>query len=381
MSAVETAKVVLRGRWFDNQAGQSGFGLIELMVAMVISLLLLGAVLKLFLDVTRTNDDMARTNMQIENARFAIQTIGHDLVHAGFWDGYVPEYDDLTADDIPAGYPVSFIPPAPCEPYAAWTNEYRNNLLRMPLQAFADTPSGCGNVIQNKKANTDVLVVNFASTATTAPAVAGSDDRIYFQSSRCESEDKYAFVLAATGFNLTGLNCTQLAPVRQLITHIYFVNSSNTLMRAERISSTAGSEWNVQPMIDGVEFMIAELGVDDRRPAPGGVVDYKAAIDWSDPLKLKKVLPRNRGDGAPDTYLRCGATGCTMDQLINVVSAKLYFVVRSTEPSRGFVDAKQYTLGGGFTFTPAAGEEQSFKRHLYTSAVRLNNVSSRRETP
>src|SRR3990167_10249767 len=85
---------------------QSGFSLIELMVAMVISLLIMGAVLTLFLDVTRTNDEMAKTNIQIENGRFAIQLLQSDLSHAGFWDGYVPQFDDLTLTTVAGDAPT-----------------------------------------------------------------------------------------------------------------------------------------------------------------------------------------------------------------------------------------------------------------------------------
>ena len=39
---------------------------------------------------------MARANSVIENGRLAIQLIESDLVHAGFWDTFVPQFDDQT---------------------------------------------------------------------------------------------------------------------------------------------------------------------------------------------------------------------------------------------------------------------------------------------
>ena len=66
---------------------QRGFSLIELMVAITISLLIFAAVLRLFLDIGRTNDELAKTNEQIENGRFTVQLLQLDLMHAGFWDG------------------------------------------------------------------------------------------------------------------------------------------------------------------------------------------------------------------------------------------------------------------------------------------------------
>ncbi|MCY1556841.1 hypothetical protein D9M68_936340 [compost metagenome] len=54
------------------------------MVAVTVSLLMMAAILKLFVDVARTNTEMEKTNAQIENGRFAIQLIAEDLVHGGF---------------------------------------------------------------------------------------------------------------------------------------------------------------------------------------------------------------------------------------------------------------------------------------------------------
>jgi len=353
---------------------QSGFSLIELMVAMVIGLLIMTAVLQLFLDITRTNNEMARTNAQIENGRFSIQMISGDLMHAGFWDGHVPEYDDLTAADAPAGYPASFVPPAPCEALAAWTAVYTDNLLRMPLQSFAEVPVGCESVVQNHKTGTDVLVVRYADT-TALSAASASAGVPYFQASYCADDDNYEYVLGGSGFTLTKMDCVTPVDIRRFVAKIYFIRNDDTLMRAEFLGSAG---WSVQPLIDGVEGFVVELGVDDRRGTSAvATVDYTAGVDWADPLN--KVLPTNRGDGAPDTFVRCPGTGCSADELINVVAAKLHVLVRSIEPTPGYQDDKTYVLGTT-SFTPT-GAAQQFKRHVYSSSVRLTNVSARRETP
>lgn len=64
-----------------------GFTLVELMVAVTIGLLIVAALLALYLNITRTNTEMAKANSLIENGRFAIQLIQNDLIHAGFWGG------------------------------------------------------------------------------------------------------------------------------------------------------------------------------------------------------------------------------------------------------------------------------------------------------
>jgi type IV pilus assembly protein PilW len=357
---------------------QAGFSLVELMVAMVISLLIMAAVLTLFLDVTRTNDDMAKTNVQIENGRFSLQMIGNDLMHAGFWDGYIPEYDDLTATTEPAGYPDTFTPPEPCLGFASWTPAYTDNLLRMPVQSFPEVPAGCEGIVKNHKVDTDVLVVRHINNC-----VADSDDcdasnpsRVYFQTSFCSEASPYDYVLDKSGFTLQKRDCENPADKRRLVMHIYFIRDDDTLMRAEFVAGDdPDTEWSVQPMIDGVEHFVVELGVDNLSDS-GEDVDYEQPVLWADPLN--KVSPRNRGDGAPDgDFVRCPEDGCDIEQLLNVVAAKLYLLVRSPQESVGYTDNKTYTLGSADPVTPG----DSFKRHLYSTSVRLHNVSARRETP
>jgi type IV pilus assembly protein PilW len=98
-------------------------------------------------------------------------------------------------------------------------------------------------------------------------------------------------------------------------------------------------------------------------------------------------------DGAPDTYVRCpladisadttapsthpAATVCTADQLANVVAVKVYVLVRSLTATPGYTDGKTYSLGT----TTLGPFNDNFKRHVFSSTVRLNNISGRRETP
>lgn len=341
---------------------QSGFSLIELMVAMVISLLIMGAVLTLFLDVTRTNDEMAKTNIQIENGRFAIQLLQSDLSHAGFWDGYVPQFDDLTLTTVASDAPTAV--PNPCLAYGAgWTTEFKNNLLGIPVQAYDDAPTGCTTaspaVGADIKANTDFLAVRHAETC-----VAGVDDcedtagKVYFQASLCSilPETVYSYVLAeraavaATNHNLHKLNCADYADRRKFVSNIYYIRDDNTLMRSQfDLASGVNKHLAAEPMIEGVEGFRVELGVDD------GPVD-----------------------GAPDAFVRCStATACTSDQLANVVAVKVYVLVRSLVATPGYIDNKTYNLGT----TTLGPFNDNVKRHVFSSTVRLNNISGRREAP
>jgi type IV pilus assembly protein PilW len=376
-------------------ARQSGFSLIELMVVVALSLLLMVAILQLFLDVIRTQDEMSKTNAQMESGRFAIQVIADDVVHGGFWDGYVPQFDDLTSADVPSDYPAAA--PAPCEAYpwgadAAAIDVYKKALLAIPVQVYDAVPPGCSTLVANKKFGTDVLVVRRADTRAYAASCDGAsptgscagyaDNKVYLQSSRCSGVSPYAFVLGTGGFNLQKMTClaSALMDVRRYVATIYYVRDYSvtagdgvpTLMRAE-FGGDGSTGWSVEPIIEGVENLVVELGIDSLSDA-GAAVDYTTAINWANPLK--KTSPTNRGDGAPDgAFVHC--TACSVAQLVNTVAVKIYVLARNVEPTLGYTDAKAYQLGS--VAIPAFND--AFKRHVYSTTVRLANVSMRRETP
>lgn len=382
---------------------QTGLSLVELMVAMVISLLIMVAILQLYLDITRTNDEMVKTNAQIENGRFAIQLLEQSLTHAGFWGGYIPQFDDLTSDDIPGDTP-SAVPP-PCDSRADWPSDavalkqYKDNLIGIPVQAYNDVPVGCSSLVSSRQAGTDVLVVRHANTCVTGSAgcEAEDPDKLYFQASFCDDDvSTYALDNVAASFDLhtrvipTGLSScadpssTLFADKRKFISSFFFIrdyavtagDGIPTLMRSQfDLNSGSLLHQPAQPLIEGVEAFRIELGVDNLSKT-GAAVNYAEAVNWAN--SSNKTTPTNRGDGVPDgAFVHCPATGCSVEQLRDVVAVKLYVLVRSQVATPGYVDQKSYSLGGA-TVGPFS---DGFKRHVFSSTVRLNNVSGRRETP
>ena len=129
-------------------------------------------------------------------------------------------------------------------------------------------------------------------------------------------------------------------------------------------------------LIEGVEGFRVELGLDTLSKT-GAAVDYTTAIAWADPAN--KSTPANRGDGSPDgNFVHCTTSpACTADQLVNVVAVKLFVLARSSEASPGHTDTRTYQLGGA-TLGPF---NDHYKRHAFSTSVRLSNVTGRRETP
>lgn len=351
---------------------QRGFSLIELMVAITISLLIFAAVLRLFLDIGRTNDELAKTNEQIENGRFTIQLLQLDLMHAGFWDGYIPDYDDPSSS---GGTPPTTAP-SPCSAYGSgWSASYIDSMLATPVQIYGGVPAGCESIVTDKRPNTDVIVTRHSDTCVAGSTGCEADTagELYLQVSRCSS-DASRFILGRTDtdtFNLRQRDCLASATAnkRRFVSHMYYIKDigdTPTLMRSTLESNGGTIKFNdPQALIEGVESLRVELGVDNYNADNDETVNY---------------LTGERGDGVPDDYLNTTddcATGCAIADLVNTVNANVYVLVRSTQSSPGYTDSKAYQLG---PFSIAAAND-AFKRHVFSSNVRFHNISGRREVP
>jgi type IV pilus assembly protein PilW len=351
---------------------QRGFSLIELMVAITISLLIFAAVLRLFLDIGRTNDELAKTNEQIENGRFTVQLLQLDLMHAGFWDGYIPNFDNPTA----SGGAIPDDAPSPCIAHGtAWNVDYVDSLLAVPVQIYAGVPAGCELIITDKRPNTDVIVTRHSDTCVTGSTGCEADisGELYLQVSRCNT-DGNRFLLGKTDtdtFNLLQRDCDPGIPAnkRRFVSHMYYikdVGNTPTLMRStlEKTGTTVAFT-DPQALIEGVESLRVELGIDNYNAQTDKDVDYGTG---------------ERGDGVPDVYINTAGdciSGCNVENLVNSVSANIYALVRSNQASPGYTDTKTYQLGP-FAINAA---NDNFKRHVFSTNVRFHNISGRREVP
>ncbi|MEO8654819.1 MAG: PilW family protein [Ramlibacter sp.] len=396
---------------------QSGFTLVELMISMVIGLFIVLALLTLLINVNRNNSEMTKSNRVIENGRFTLQMLEADVSHVGFWAGFVPKFDDLTHIGAPTDVPTAV--PDPCLAYGAWDAQYKTNLIGIPLQSYeipAVVPSPtvpvCAARVVNPQPSTDVLVVRHLE-----PCIAGVDagcaapnaTDVYFKIPRCMDNNplspnfpQYSTVTYALGTSatlaLTPLykrNCTIASSANpndgpanpyRFTSSLYYVRNYAvtagdgvpTLMRSQ---FTSAAHQAADAVIEGVQGFQVELGLDTVSDS-GGPVSFTTAITWADITNLKS--PTNRGDGIPDSYVRCTvASPCTADQLMNAVAAKIYVLVRAENQTAGYTDTKSYCLASS---CPTAADKlgpfnDHYKRHLFTQTVRLTNVSARRETP
>jgi type IV pilus assembly protein PilW len=394
------------------QGSQQGFTLVELMISMTLGLFIILALVTMLINVNRNNSELTTANRVIENGRFAVQLLVADVSHAGYWSGHVPQFDSLTASTTTAPTDVPTAIPDPCLAFTAvnWNAVYTNNLVGIAVQG-TDVPNPvpspttpfCAGVVTNPQPGTDVLVVRHVEPCLVG---SGTDDcsdtrgnpspHLYFQASRCSS-DGQAYSLTTTTFVLKAGDCATTAPIRRFASSIYYVrNYANTvgdgvptLVRARfgvTDSTAAGNApqfLSEQALVEGVEGFRVEYGLDNKSDT-GATVDLAALgspLNWQSTAILN--TPTNRGNGLPETYVRCTqAVACTADQMVNVTSLKLYVLVRGERTSPGYVDPKKYCLASSCAaatdyLVPTA---TGYKRHMFMQTVRLTNVAMRRET-
>ena len=337
-----------------RRRAQSGMSLIELMVSVTLGLMILTGVLTVFFNTSAARSEVERTNRQIENGRYAVELISTDLRLAGFYGEF-----DAASSPVPGVLPADACSLAAAD-WQAW----------LPLHVLGFDGVGfvsANCTLANHKAGTDVVVVRRARTCAAGvagcePAAAGQP---YIQTSLCANENT-PFRLGLEGtttFDLTKKDCTTPAEKRQYYTRIYYISTDNgagasipTLMRLE----LTGAGWAATPLVEGIEEFNAEYGLDSD------------------------------GDGAPDVYVanpsdhpQGACTGaCPVSNWMNVVTARFHLLARNLDASPGYTDAKTYelgrdALGGPVSVTPGG----PYRRHVYSSLVRVANAAGRRDTP
>ncbi|OWW21864.1 PilW family protein [Noviherbaspirillum denitrificans] len=382
---------------------QAGFTLVELMVAITVSLMMMVALVALLVNVNRNNNELEKVNTQIENGRFALQLLRDDVMQAGFWGPYTPAIEDRSATAAPAAGVIPAAVPDPCKAPSTWDAADRIALTGIAIQASPSAPGSCGSVVASKKDNTDVLVIRRAESCVPGEANcdAFTNGKMYFQAAMCPTEGAgSSFVLDSIVANLnrqSGACSGALAPMRTFVSHMYwvrtFANSTGdgipTLVRSEfGLSGGSLAHQTAVPLIEGIEGFNVEFGIDNTvtRCNLNTAVNYTQAPIMVDPTTCaasstaaSNTLPNNRGDGIPDgNFIRCTtASPCTAAQLTDAVAVKLYVLARAKDRTSGYTDTKTYNLGS-VTLGPF---NDGYKRHVFSTTVRMVNVAGRRETP
>lgn len=375
---------------------QTGLSIIEMMIAMTIGILILSALTATFVNSSTAQRELLRTAQQIENGRYALDTMIQDLHLAGFYGAY-------------SNYSAPGTLPDPCDTTAA------NMLTALGLGVQGYTAGSttakptvsttCDDYLTtgNLQAGSDVIVVRYADTTTVAPASTTTSTQNYIQANAstanisvgggttsCTSDPLgvTATITRKCALPNSGDVCastctagtTPAAEIRKMLVRIYFVApcsvpASGTLCTGstddngtpiptlKRLELTS-SGFTIVPVAEGVEILKLQYGIDD---SPSTTNTSTGKI----------------GDGAPDSYV----LSPTLAQYANVVSARIDLLVRNPEATAGFTDTKTYSLGilSSTQRTQAAitvgPYNDNYRRHVYSGETRFINLSGRRDAP
>lgn len=301
-------------------AREAGLSLIEMMVTLVIGALLIIGVVAMFSQTRstyRTNETVVR--MQ-ENLRFILSQMEPDLRMTGSW-GMQSAGPNV---DVPAGITVT------CPDGSDISAWLLNNLepvtasnasYTLPCATPADAPYLAG---------TDVLVVRHASGATTTPT-AGV---VQIQGDRSTSR----VFNDGTG---PGGCCTF-----NWQTNAYYISSASSLganVPSLRRKTLAGSVWQDEELVAGVENLQIQLGVDTDAD---GVVDRY--VDPDNALVSPLAFPAR------------------------IIAVQLWLMMRADAPDGSFIEAETYNFADVAGYAPA----DRFRRQLVSKTIVLRNMRS-----
>lgn len=335
------------------------------MISITVGLLILASLLGVFLQGSKARSQNDRTSRQIESGRYAMQLLAREVQQAGYFSHFNPSLESGAALPTPA------IKPNACDTSLAGLAA----ALPLHVQGYdegADAPSCLSDV----RSGSDILVIRRVSNCI--PGSANCDAIVsgdyVFQSSQCDSPTELGAV-PAVYFKLTNVagattlrkrDCTTLADVRRYLVRIYFVANNNkpgdgipTLKRAE----LSPSGFRIVPLVDGIESMQLEFGLDLNAPKTGAPNVFTAD---------------------PDAYTACSAVTtprCT-DYWRSVVAINVHLLARNIEATPGFIDAKSYTMGlkADGTARTVGPFSDSYARQVHQAVSRLNNPSGRSAT-
>lgn len=312
---------------------QSGFSLIELMVALLLGLLLMSGIIAVYLESKRGFvQDEAIARVQ-ENGRYALRLLSREIAMAGFFGG-VTELDKITSPAVGDCQTWLLNPDQVIEVYDAADGGETGAFN----SCFTAAITGVG---------TDILAVRRASDA---PLIQDGEWETGFSSL---TSGRYYLHNEASGLGTseiavdTDIDTSALTSVGSTADlwayqgRIYYIGTENgvpslCVRSVENPAQTC--------LVNGVESLQVELGVDTD------------------------------GDAIPDEFVsdRVADVPGAVDA-DTVLSMRVHLLVRSLEPVRSSpAESRTWTLGNQTLTTNATPDDQYYRR-LFTTTVPRNN--------
>lgn len=309
---------------------QSGFTMIELIVALALGLVLVAGTVIIFVQNNRSATQDEEISRVLENGRFAMRLLGRELAMSGFWGRFL-DIDTTTNH-------ASVVLGQDCGDGSVWVTEtdalqlLNNSSAAAVAAAFACLPSA--DVVTG----TDVIAIKRTADAEVADADLVSNE-LYLRTNGVNGQ---FFVGGGSGTPpvLTGVETNWLYLPRVYYIRDYSVTNGDGIPTFCRAYLDAGAppDMSNECLVEGIENLQIEIGVD------------------------------NDDDFTADYYT---ATP-TAAELFDSVSARIWVLARSVSSVPGYTNDKSYTLGS----VNVAAANDGFYRRVFTSTVVLRNPAN-----
>ncbi len=345
-----------RNNWKFSRC--KGFSLIELMVALLITLILTAGIAQIFLGSKKSFNIQETLGRMQENGRYAIDSISSDLRRAGYWGGNadITAIEDYTPGGIANGNSIA-IDDGTC------TDVNWARMLTHRIFGKNDNRTSYTCLPADTTHIGDVLVVRYAAPwilggiTTPNPALL---NHYYIRSSLFEGrlfEGKDVL-----SYTIPGAAATRTS---ELISRAYFIHTTNNSAPSNCPGGTPVPSLYRMSLINGtLQSEEIAYGVDNFQ------VQYGLDTD---------------GDDSVDNYV--DAQVATDPSWGQVIAARVWLSVRAECPETGFDNTNSYAMAGT-NYTPGTTDRDAdgnidgdvdgdgtddYRRQIFETTIRLRN--------
>lgn len=310
---------------------QSGFSLVELMIALLLGLLLMSGIIAVYLEGKNNFvQDEAISRVQ-ENGRFALRLLTREIAMGGFYGG-ATEPTAITAPAVADCQTWLLDPDQVIETY----NNADGDETTAFNSCFTAAITGVDTDILTVRRASDQPVILHGNFQNGLTALTATQYYLHTDNSGLGlSEIKVGSDLSPSISTLLAPGST--ADVWGYVGRIYYIGTENDI---PSLCTRTAQDTDQACLVSGVESLQLELGVDTS------------------------------GDGIPDEFVsgavKSGAGGV---DVATVVSMRIHLLVRSLAPVRNFAAQSRTWALGDQTLTT----DDQYYRRVFTATVPRNN--------
>lgn len=325
-------------RIINTNHRQGGFSVIEVMIAMLLSMALAAAVITVFVNNSYSFDQDDNISRMQDDARHALREIAFDISMAGF-------YADLHIPDIITPDPTLSIG-TDCGPTGELNWMYRTNDLA--------TGESLSITAIDNALNADVLAAHSCFTA-----------------GELQDGTDVVAIRRVAGSEAAGLSAGTVY-LRTNGTVGLLFNAPFPVAPAVAVATPRG-DWQYRPSIyfirqfanvagDGIPTLCRKVlnGV-----GPNMVTECLAT--GIEDLQIEYGIDTSE-DGHPNVYMPAP----TVADMQNVVDARIFLLARTTDIDTRYTNDKTYSISNAGDFEPV----DSFHRRVFSTSVSIQNIRS-----